>query len=366
MKKILGIGWLLIPVLLLCGQTSVKDNPIKGEWNFHPEKIWVTEKAGDVDFGRIAELLVSNKHNIYVRDFENNISYIFDEKGHFIKKFAPQGQEEGQLSRYQNRFLSGEKIVLAAPDKLYFFTQDGIFDYAVENNLFLRFPLHFIDENEFIYAPNFPQSPWNQRKFMAHDIPSGNDKILVDFSEPETESEQAPQGPMIMIFSLTPQVKLAYTGKKMIFGRNDQYKIFTADQDGLILSSFDLQRKRLIASLDDKQQHFADSKIPEEHVEKIISQLPDEMTYFSHIELINGLIYIFAVSGMESKVTSQQIDIFSERGEYLYRGKIEFGANLKFGSPSNLFIKDDYVYVILENDQGKQTLAKYKIKLPEK
>ena len=68
---------------------------------------------------------------------------------------------------------------------------------------------------------------------------------------------------------------------------------------------------------------------------------------------------------MKPKTSSQQIDIFSEKGEYIYSGKIGFGDNLKFGSPSNLLIKDEYFYVILENDQGKQTLAKYRIKLPQ-
>jgi hypothetical protein len=213
MKKLLFFGWLLIPVLLFCGQITIKDSPQKGKWNFYPEKIWEIDKAGEENFGRIAELLISN-HNIYVRDFENNISYIFDDKGNFIKKFAPQGNGEGQLSHYLNRFQAGDKIVLASPDKLHFFSQDGTFDHAVENNPFLRFPLYFLDENEFIYAPNFPQSPWNQNKLILHDLPSGNDKILVDFSATETNSEQAPQGPMIMIFSLTPQVKLACDGKK--------------------------------------------------------------------------------------------------------------------------------------------------------
>jgi hypothetical protein len=311
-------------------------------------------------------LLISNKHNnIYVRDFENNISYIFDEKGNFIKKFAPQGNGEGQLSHYLNRFLAGEKIVLAAPDKLHFFSQDGTFDHAVENNPFLRFPLYFIDENEFIYAPNFPQSPWNQKKLILFDIPSGTDKILVDFSETETNSEQAPQGPMIMIFSLTPQVRLDYEGDKMVFGRSDQYQIFIANKAGEILSSFSLQRKIRTASPEDKRHHFTNSNIPEESVEKILAQLPDEMTYFSHIDSINGLIYIFAVTNMGPKTTSQQIDIFSEKGEYLYKGTLEFGGRLKFGSPSNLVIEDEYLYVILENDQGKQTLAKYRIKLPQ-
>jgi len=365
MKKFLFFGWLFIPVLIFSGQIPLKDNPTKGEWHFYPEKIWEINKAGDDDFGRIAELLVSDKQNIYLRDFKNNISYIFDEKGNFIKKFAPQGKEDGQLSHYLNRFQAGEKIVLAAPDKLHFFSPDGTFDHAVENNLFLRFPLHFINENEFIYAPNLPQSPVHEKKMILFDLLSGKEKILVDFSETEAKEEKILPGPMVMIFSLTPQVRLDYDRNKMVFGRSDQYKIFIADQGGEILSSFRLDRKRMTASPEDKRRHFAESKMPEEQVKKIMAQLPDEMTCFSHIDSINGFIYIFTVTNMEQVTNFQQIDIFSEKGEYIYRGKIEFGDHLEFGSPSNLFLKDEYVYVILENDQGKQTLAKYRIKLPQ-
>ncbi len=77
-----------------------------------------------------------------------------------------------------------------------------------------------------------------------------------------------------------------------------------------------------------------------------------------------GLIYVFAVSQIDEKTTVQDIDVFSPRGEYLYRGKISFGDHLKFGSPSNFIIKDEFLYVILEDEQGKQTLAKYRIRLP--
>jgi len=365
MKKILFFAWLLIPALMLSGQIPLKDDPSKGEWHFDPEKIWEIDKAGDDDFGRIAELLVSDKHHVYLRDFKKNISYVFDGNGRFIKKFAPQGKGDGQLPFYLNRFQAGEKIVLAAPDKLHYFSQDGTFEHAVENNLFLRFPLYFISENEFIYAPNFPRSPVNEKKLILLDMSSGKERTLVDFSETGAKGENAPQGPMVMIFSLTPQVRFDHDGNKMVFGRSDQYKIFIADQAGRILSSFCLDRKRMTASLEDKKGHFAGTGIPEEQIGKIIAQLPDEMTYFSHIDSCNGLIYIFAVTNMKPKTNSQQIDIFSEKGEYIYSGKIGFGDDLKFGSPSNLLIKGEYVYVILENDQGKQTLAKYRIKLPQ-
>jgi hypothetical protein len=92
--------------------------------------------------------------------------------------------------------------------------------------------------------------------------------------------------------------------------------------------------------------------------------LPDEMTYFSHLDSIDGFIYVFAVTDWGQKTSSQQIDIFSEKGEYVYRGNMKFGDNLKFAGSSNLVIKGGYVYVILENGQGRQTLAKYRVKLP--
>lgn len=351
-------------VLTLSGQVTLKDKPTKSEWRFNPEKIWEVETAGGESFGRIAELLVSDKENIYVRDFERNISYLFDNNGRFIKKFAPQGNGDGQLSHYLNRFQAGDKIVLAAPDKLHYFFQDGTFDHAVENNLFMRFPLLFMSENEFVYAPNLPRSPVHDKKLVTVDLSSGKEKVLVDFSEKEGQDQNAAPGAMVMIFSLTPQVRLAYDGKTMVFGRSDQYTIYLADQAGKIFSSFGLDRKKLTASPEDKRNQVADSSIPKEMIDKIIAQLPDEMTYFSHMTSLQGLIYVFAVADMAPKTASQAIDIFSEKGEYLYRGTIDFGGQLKFGSPSNLILKDNYLYVIHENEEGKQTLAKYRIQLP--
>lgn len=364
MKRTLFLGWLLVPVLLLSGQAPLKDNPSKGEWRFSPEKIWEAGKAGDDDFGRIAELLVSEDGRVCLRDFGKNISYLFDENGRFMKKFAPQGKEDGQLSFYLNRFWAGGKIVLASPDKLHYFSPDGSFERAVPNDLFQRFPLSFIGEDEFICAPNFPRSPVQERKLILVDLKSGQDRVLVDFSGPGQQGETAPQGPMLMIFGLTPQVRFTDAGNKMVFGRSDRYEIFIADQAGKVLSSFRLDRKRLTASLEDKRRQIAGTRIPEDQKEKIIAQLPEEMTYFSHIEAIKGLIYVFAITGLEQKTSSQRVDVFSDKGEYLYRGQVEFGDRLEFGSPSNLIITDGYAYVILENDQGRQTLAKYKITLP--
>jgi hypothetical protein len=367
MKKtntLLGLACLLIPILTCFGQILLKDQPIKGEWHFSPEKIWEAEKAGDTDFGRIAEALVTEKENIILRDFGRNVSYIFNNEGRFIKAFAAQGAGEGQLPFYMNRFQAGDKIVLATPDKLHFFTQDGVFVRAVDNDLFLRFPLSFINENEFIYAPSFPQSPVHEKKLAVVSLSSGQEKIIVDFTEPEGREQKPAPLPMLMIHSLIPQVKLDYDGETLFFGRSDSYTIYAADCSGNIQTSFSLERKKLIASPEGRRAHIANSRMPKEAVEKILTLLPDDMTYFSHIQAIRGLIYVFAVTTMEKETADQAVDIFSPKGEYLYRANLRFGDLVKFGSPSNLVIKGEIVYIILKSEQGKQTLAKYRIRLP--
>lgn len=359
------VACLLAVALTLSGQVVLKDHPTKGEWQFSPEKIWEVEKAGNTNFGRIAELLVSEENNIFVRDFERNVSYIFDDNGRFSKTFAPQGSGQGHLSFYMNRFQAGDKIVLAAPDKLHYFAQDGAFVRAVDNNLFFRFPLRFLNENEFLYAPSFPQSSTHQKKLVAVDLSTGQEKALLDFTEPAARGQNPPPTPMVIIFSLIPQVMLDHEGTNWFFGRSDAYTIYTADHSGSIQSSFSLERQKLTASPESKRNHLADSQMRPENLERILSQLPNEMTHFSHIQMVKGLIYVFAVTSLDKETVVQPIDVLSPKGEYLYRANLQFGDLVKFGSPQNLVIKGDAAYVILRNEKGKQTLAKYKIKLPQ-
>ena len=124
MKKILWCILLLFIFFPLQSQVKNEDRPQRGNWDFKPEKVWEIKQAGTNDFGRIAELLISNQGNIYVRDFEHSISYIFDKDGQFLGSFAKQGSAEEELSRYLNRFLAEDKIVLGTPEKLVFYTED--------------------------------------------------------------------------------------------------------------------------------------------------------------------------------------------------------------------------------------------------
>ena len=74
-------------------------------------------------------------------------------------------------------------------------------------------------------------------------------------------------------------------------------------------------------------------------MKKLLKGLPGETTYFSQIEIHNGLLYVY-VSDMERR-NSQQIDIFSLDGKYLYRSFIRVPEALLISI--NPFIIKDYI-----------------------
>jgi hypothetical protein len=366
LKKTASFLMLFLMSLTLHSQIKNDDRPKKGKWDFKPEKIWEVDRAGNDDFGRIAEMLVQDDEhsNIYVRDFKQNISYIFDENGRYLGSFAKQGPGEGELTRYLNRFTAEDQIVLATPEKLHFYSEEGTFVTSYENNIFLRFPLLFFNKEEFLYAPPLPRSPVSQKKLMRYNLVSGEDEPVLDFSQTANATEPEKPGPMLMIFGLTPQVMLVSDNEKIFFGRSDEYTLYVADLKGNIDFSFSLDREKNEVTKEDKQNHFRGAQIPQDKIDAIIEQLPDKTTCFSQINILNGLICVYAVSDIERTRSQQIIDIFSEKGQYLYQGVMKFGDDLKFGSPSNLIIHKNFVYVILESPEGHLTLAKYAISLP--
>lgn len=78
-----------------------------------------------------------------------------------------------------------------------------------------------------------------------------------------------------------------------------------------------------------------------------------------------GLANVYAAAAFGGSLTRQPIDFFSRSGEYLYQGiiAIEEGRHV-YGSPDNLRVQGDQLYVILEDGTGRRTIAKYGIQLP--
>ena len=96
-------------------------------------------------------------------------------------------------------------------------------------------------------------------------------------------------------------------------------------------------------------------------MDQLVKNMPDYSVYFSRIYVDeSSRIYVF-VSDAQNEL-SQEIDIFSAEGEYLYHSELSLPGNLI--AKSRLVLKDGYLYVFADDDEGERKLYKFKIQLP--
>ena len=94
---------LAIPVMMLLASCAgEKPAPVKGVWDFQPEKVWEVGEAGGMALRQPAEPRVSDDGRLYFHDFGLKISFILDERGRTVGRFAEPGTGPGKVSRYMN------------------------------------------------------------------------------------------------------------------------------------------------------------------------------------------------------------------------------------------------------------------------
>ncbi|MCU0640310.1 MAG: hypothetical protein MUF59_10660, partial [Candidatus Krumholzibacteria bacterium] len=171
-----------VPVSSLSGGTR-SGTPAKGVWDFAPVAVWSFDLAGNDTLRHVAEPRVSDEGRLYFHDFDRHLSYILDENGTLVGRFAQAGEGPGEVSRYVNCFTSGGRVIVGSMNKLYFFDRDGLFIKSIPNNIFESFPLAF-DGDEVMYAGpgalvNLPDGRAAVRKV---DIASGQAVIIHEFT----------------------------------------------------------------------------------------------------------------------------------------------------------------------------------------
>jgi hypothetical protein len=343
------------------------DKPVYGEWDFRPQKVWEIDSVKGAPFERPSELRASRDEWLYFHDFDRRVSYVFDREGKFINSFAKQGTGSGEVDRYINCFIAGDKVVVGTPGKLHFYSKQGNFIQSFENNLFARFPLLFLDENEFLYAPQEMGQPQeNKIKIMSFDLRSNQDKAFAEFSV-SNAGNPASGGPPVVVLGLTPQVKIGFDPgpQRLFFGRSDDYTVHVSDKKGKELLSFGLNREMQKVNDQDKRKHFEKSSIPKDRIDAIIPSLPDVLTYFMRIQVVQGQIFVYSTESLDRKQEKIAIDIFSPDGKYNYRSHLQLGGETPlYTHVEKVIIRGDFCYALLEDDSGKRFFAKYKISLP--
>lgn len=364
MKILCFVLSLFLCISLLSAGVKNPDKPLKGEWDFNLKKVWEINRANDEPFAMPGELMViKNGHPVF-RDFMKNKSYIFTRSGKYINSFAQQGKNPGEVSRYLNRFFVEDKIVIGSPDNLHFFTEQGKFIKSFPNNLYECFPLHFINENEFLYGlGDLTKSPSGKEDIMRKNLVTGAETLFDTF---DVEKSESSKGPSFVIFGLTPQFKMGFNPETGYFyyGKSNEYEIRVADVNGKRVTSFGLSRKKKKFSAEDKKKHFGSLRMPEERKKSLIASLPDELTYFMKIQVNKGLVYVFAVDEFDRHRKKQPIDMFSPKGKYLYSSCIKFEGDVVFANPGNMVFVGEYLYILYRENGKKGSLAKYRISLP--
>ena len=371
MKKIVSLIILLMLGAFLFPLVKNPDKPLKGLWDFNPKKAWEIENAGDEVIGQIGQIEVNRDETLYVYD-RSGINYIFGKDGTFIKGFAKKGEGPGEIKKQRNLFCLKDMILIVDSHKIHYFTKDGSFVKSVRNDYYQRSPVIFINKDEFVSAvPTIFYKPDGKGIAAKYHIPSGKETIITRyplFKGGITEIREATYFLWIAL-ELAPTMILGYDdkNKKLYYGMSDSYQINIADLNGKISGNFSLEREKKKTSPQLKRERFQPSTIPEFALKNLVNGYPDELTYFTRIEIENGLIYVY-LSGIGPSYRSQQdIDIFSLDGKYQYRSCIKFDEDseiIEIFFARGIIIKKDGFYVGLEDEEGNVKIAKYKIILP--
>lgn len=340
------------------------DRPLKGEWDFRPQKVWEIDRANGAPLARPAELRAAQDETLVFRDFDQNVSYVFDRDGKLVNSFAKQGSGPGEVDRYLNCFIAGDHVVVGTPGALHFYSRLGAYVESYENNLFARFPLLFLAESEFLFTPQEMGQPQGDRiKIKSVSLHSTQEKVVAEFPNPGKGQANLP----VIVLGLTPQVKVAVDpkAKKLFYGRSDEYSIHVADTEGTRMFSFGLERMRKSAAEDEKRKHFETSGIPKERYEKILPLLPGELTQFLGIQAVGNLIFVYPTESLDKRQDRIAVDIFSANGEYLYRAQLRFGDKMPlYTHVEKMALMGNHCYALLQDGSGRNFLAKYRISLP--
>ncbi len=357
----------LVVLELSAEEIKNSDKPAKGESSFDIKKIWEINTAGENPFGNIDDILISSKGDICCYDNRNMKYYLFDENGKFIHAFGTRGEGPGEIKQPEEAPIlkAGDKIVVQDVDRMHYFSWEGKYIRSVANPKDL-IPTLFLSEDQFIQAPlTILNAPDGIAKVRQINLASGERKVLTEFNMFKGGTLQSERGSAsIWADGLTPMFILGKIGGKLYYGVNDKYKVYISDMDGKVQGSFSLTRQKTSVSEKEKIDFIsraAQGQAPDELIRKLAKQLPNEETYFSLIEGHNGLIYLYVWKFFMKN--TQQIDIFSPGGKYLYKKIIKVEPKYKISCMP--VIDKDYVYLGLEDEDGEITLNKYEITLPK-
>lgn len=150
---------------------------------------------------------------------------------------------------------------------------------------------------------------------------------------------------------------------RIYYGMNQTYAIRITDTASADHGRFSLKRKGEKVSLKDREKvllRLVKGYAPDELAIQMAKTLPDRQTCYSSIDSCDGRLYV--TKSHFVPVNFQEIDIFSTDGRYLFQGIIEIEAGSQINTEP--VVKNDHVYLVIEDEMGDVFIAKYKTTMP--
>jgi hypothetical protein len=357
--------FLLVNFLLLSAQVDNLDKPAKGEYLFGLDKIWVVDQVGEDLWGTIFSVIVADDGKVCCYDWKNLKYYILDENGKLLASFGKKGEGPGEIKRIVQApiYNAGDKIAVADTGQLHFFDWQGQY-IRTNKNVSQNRPIIFLDEDTYITAPRSALAVGDgQAKVEQINLKTMERKLITNFSMYKGGTIANRNAQAAVVFGgITPQAVVNFSNNRLFYGMSDIYRIYVTDMQGNPQLNFSLKREKgevKQKDIVDRLVERAKGRAPRELLERLAKTLPTKETYFRRIILHQELIYVLKSDFYGTNVV--QIDIFTPSGKYLYRGliKVEEGNTIRVPT-----FKGNYLYLVLEDEDGENSLCKYLVTHP--
>ncbi len=343
--------------LSFCGSGEKNaSKPVHGEWDFKLKKDWEINQLGESFFERIREIRVGKDGKVFLLDSKRSKVLVCNSQGTFLYDFGGKGEGPGELMvGYSTRMFIKDKYVIIhemSGGRIHYFLHDGtieqtkkVLKYSGALKTYLA-PDRFVFFNNVLGIYNMETGDLKEIAELPEDkplhIPVGNDLITL-------------VGPDVAVTTICAQ----FEGEKIFYGRNDEYVITGVDlkTNETITLSIPGRKGRIISESTKKKRfelYFKDKK----SLKMLIAKCPDRTNFFNRIMIDKmGLIYVF-VPNWEQK-DSFEIDIFSQKGEYLYHSVIEIPD--EYTRPRNLTFSGGALYLTARDKEGENKFVKFHI-----
>jgi len=349
------------------GQMLNPDSPAKGRWDFQLEKMWHKTAAGEYFFLRVSDIAVDENGNLFVFDRKHARVIAMDAGGHYLFAFGRKGEGPGEYRRADRIQLLGDRVIIPEAGRAHIFSRQG------KHLISLRFeqhitPRHFLDADRFIYYHNQLDSEGRIKadQIRLYDLKTRENRLISEFGGAwELDLNSADLRLSIHVDDICTHLD----ADALFMAKGDRFCIQRYSLPDGPLQTFSIEdRQPRRISLDWKKQKYGNLKIngkklPPDMIRDMINEMPDFSDCISRI-LTDPRGNLYLLIGDEENETTQEVDIFSPGGRYLYRGEWILPEGLAIDSPQSLELKGNFLYAFARNPDGDGCIVKASICLP--